>query len=342
MNDLEGYREARAADWVGNRQQLPMELEGFVTGLTSAATGHSRKPAALACGSCTLFVLLLMSLGALEPLQYGLTVNWVTRQVDQKTLYKGGRHFIGPWNSFVAFPSTQVTVLFAEGDGGYGPLVTRTKDGLSLTLQLAFQYQVDEQKLGELYSMANMQYEPLFVRNARDVLLKAAADYEAFQYWQEREKIGHEMKALLGQRLEGLYARCGGLQVLVIDLPQEFETSIVQTQVMEQMQKTKQNDQQARRIEADTTVLKASYARNVTVTKNGADALYSQTIRIAEAEANQRLVEIEANAMQEVQKILGLSTEAMVLYQQFMAYASLNNASFVFGLGNAMLTLPSI
>merc|ERR1712125_145527 len=138
-------------------------------------------------------------------------------------------------------------------------------------------------------NLANLQYEPLFIRNARDVLLKAAADYEAAEYWQNREKIGTEMKALLNERLSKVYATCGGLQLLVIMLPKDFEDSIVQTQVQEQMVKTRQNQQHVQSIIADTTVYQATYSKNVTVTKKGADAMYQQVTKIAEAQANQRL-----------------------------------------------------
>ena len=60
-----------------------------------------------------------------------------------------------------------------------GPLTTRTKDGLALRLSISFQYRLERADVAKLYSLANVYYEPLFVRNARDVLLKAAADYDA-------------------------------------------------------------------------------------------------------------------------------------------------------------------
>lgn len=339
-DDLEGYRQARSAEFRQNR--APLELDSLVRPFQGALNGDPQayKPLMAAGGGCCCLLLILLSVGSLTPLQVGLTVNSISRQVDQESMYHGGRHFIMPWNSFIAFPSTQITVSFDGQESGYGALQTRTKDGLALQIQLAFQYRIMTGSLGKLYSLANLQYEPLFVRNARDVLLKAAADYEAFEYWQSREKIGAEMKVLLDKRLTQTFANCGGLQILIIDLPEEFETSIVQTQITEQMQKTKQNDQQARRIEADTEVLKASYTRNVTVTRNGADALWIQSVGIAKAEAQQKLLEVEASTMSQVQKRLKLTGDQMVLYQQFMTYHQLENASFVYGLGNAMLNLP--
>ena len=69
------------------------------------------------------------------------------------------------------------------------------------------------------------------------------------------------MRELLDKRLSQVFASCGGLQIMVIDLPAEYEKSIVQTQVTEQMQQTRQHEQQAKRISADTEVLKATYTR---------------------------------------------------------------------------------
>merc|ERR1719221_708392 len=107
------------------------------------------------------------------------------------------------------------------------------------------------------------------------------------------------------------------------------------------MVKTKQNEQQARRIAADTTVLQANFKRNVTVTMSGADSMFSRTKQIAEATANQRMLEAEAAAIEEVQRRLGLNAEQVVIYQQFASYHMMTNASFIYGLGNTMLTLPA-
>lgn len=346
-SDLEGYREARAADWGGRAVRGPgldsFEIEGIINGVMNAV-GSDEQRARVGTrlgGACCILILMLMSIGTLLPLEYGLTVNCISRQVNAESVYHGGRHLIGPWNSFIPFPSTVVTVTFVKGRSGNGPLATRTKDGLSLTLQLAFQYKMEKDRLGDLYKLANLQYEPLFVRTAKEVLLRAAADYEASEYWQEREKIGIEMQDLLQKRLLSVYATCTGLQLLVIELPTEFEESIVQTQVQQQQVKTKMNVQQASRIEADTTVLEAKYAQNVTVTRTGADALYDQETRIAAAVANQRMVEVEANVMDHIQGTLGLMPFQMVAYQQFAAYYTLQNASFIYGLDNAMLQIPT-
>lgn len=358
------YREARALDFQnrgaagGPGSAQPFELERFITANNPFAgvrnpmnlSAAERKAAQMrVCGFTALVlfnVLVVAGIGSLEPLQYGLTVNWITRQVNQEGTYQGGRHWIGPWNSFVPFPSTVVNLefsTFSARAGGNGPLATRTKDGLSVTLHLAFQYRMELESLAKLYLLANVNYEPIIMQNARDVLLKAAADYEAVQYWQEREQIGVEMRDMLNQRLRSsVFVQCTGLQLLQIDMPTNFEDSIVQTQVQQQAIKTQTNEQQALRIQADTKVLQASYTRNVTVTQNGADAFYNQETKIAEARANQRLLDIEAETLQTVKEELGLTKSQILEYQQFVAYAGLQNASFLYGLGdNAMIQVAT-
>lgn len=339
MEDMEGYREARAQAY--ERRAGNFELEGFINGMLEGSINDAQKQKfAGRCGSaCCILMSVLMSIGSLMPLQYGMTINAITRQVNSDGVYQGGRHLIGPWNSFIPFPSTIVTVSFIDS-GANQALATRTKDGLELKLQLAFQYQLDPENLGKLYQMANMQYEDLFVRNARDVLLKAAGEYEATDWWQDREKIGVEMMVLLNERLASVYTSCTGLQLLVVELPEAYETSIVNTQVQQQQVRTRQNEQQVSRINADTLVLQASFRRNVTVTRSRADSLYNQLTSVAEAQANQRMLEIEAHTMRNIQEQLGLNPKQMVAYQQYAAFRSMQNASFIYGLGNVMLTLP--
>ncbi|CAK9118335.1 unnamed protein product [Durusdinium trenchii] len=60
----------------------------------------------------------------------------------------------------------------------YAPLHTRTKEGLGLHLQVSLQYRLIPQNLSALYSEFNQNYEQVFVSSVRDVLIKAASEYE--------------------------------------------------------------------------------------------------------------------------------------------------------------------
>lgn len=348
MLDQEGYREARAADWANRPPQgNAFELEGMIGGFVGAF-GHDddgMKRRFVGCAGATFFFTFLLagSIGSLNPTEYGLVINQFTRVVDTSgATYHGGRHLIMPWNSFITFPSTVVTVEFSGNSdirGKNSVLATRTKDGLALNLHLSFQYRVVKEELAELFKMTQLMYEPLFVRNAKDVLLKAAAEYEAMEYWENRDKIGIEMHHLLDKRLQTVHAQCTGLQLLIIDLPQEFEKSIVDTQVQKQAIRTRKNEQQVKRIQADTLVLQATFSKNVTVTNQIADSLYYRMKRTADAEAQKQRLQIEAETLASIRERLGLSPSQMVAYQQFVAYYMMTNASFIYGMKNAILNV---
>ena len=58
-------------------------------------------------------MILLLSLGSVEPLHYGITMNVITKNVGTTT-YDNGRYLIGPFDSFIKYPSYLVTVEFSD------------------------------------------------------------------------------------------------------------------------------------------------------------------------------------------------------------------------------------
>jgi len=62
------------------------------------------------CGICWLLIVLivlLVSIGTVEPIEYGIIYNALTKKVDKEKVYPGGWYFIGPINSFITFSSTK-------------------------------------------------------------------------------------------------------------------------------------------------------------------------------------------------------------------------------------------
>lgn len=175
-----------------------MTLTTFTsTGQDSKLVGGSRQAHRLCCSTGPRFLLNSSS-----------RYNLLFKTMDRDVVLQGGRHWIWPWNKFIRFPAVAQSIEFSESPGSHqGSLTTRTKDGLGLSLSISFQYKLEKDRLPKLYSLANLYYEPLFIRNARDVLLKAAADYDAPEYWEKRQTIGDEMRDLLGVRMKESYAQ---------------------------------------------------------------------------------------------------------------------------------------
>ena len=58
-------------------------------------------------------VCLLMSMDSLEPLEYGITYNKITKTVGTD-VFESGRYIIGPWMNFIVYPANLVTVEFSD------------------------------------------------------------------------------------------------------------------------------------------------------------------------------------------------------------------------------------
>lgn len=277
-----------------------------------------------------ILVFLVASVGQVDQNQYGLVFNWVTKKINP-TVHHGGTHLIFPWNKFVTFPATVQTIEFSDriGKNTAGSLHTRTKEGLGLQLSISFQYKLNPDDLPKLYQLTNVAYEALYMRLARDQLLEAASQYEGPSYWSEREKIGHHMRRLVDSSLRSSFGSLWGLQLLLINLPDQFENSITKTQVQQQLMKTKQQEQLATAIRADTEVLQADFEKRILVVQAGAEANYSLATKLAEAEATKRSIEAEAGVLDYVRDKLHLSALGTVEYQQLGSYASLQNATFL-------------
>jgi len=187
----------------------------------------------ICCGGCCLFIIIILlafSWDTVEPTEWGLKYNTLTKNIDEKTVYDGGRYFVFLFNSFITFPRVMKTIEFSARYGANsGPLRTRTQEGLALGLHISFQYELIPSKIPNLYQLANTAYEGTFIRIARDTILQEAGSYEAPKYWEERTTIGMSMKKTLDQELQSAYARCVYLQLLEIELPTSYEDSIVLT-----------------------------------------------------------------------------------------------------------------
>jgi regulator of protease activity HflC (stomatin/prohibitin superfamily) len=217
-------------------------------------------------------ILLLISMDSIEPLQYGITYNKVTKSIGTE-VYDSGRYLIGPTNSFFEYPANLVTIEFSDQPTSTSePLQSRTGEGLGLSLHVAFQFQVIKEDIPKLYNLANINYFGTYVRIARDIILKIAGMYNAADYWNQRQKIGDHMLDALDKELTKAFARCVTLQILKIDLPDSYENSIVSTQVEVQKTNMRKFEQQAELIRQNISVIRSEADQQIKITNSTASA----------------------------------------------------------------------
>jgi len=260
-------------------------------------------------GVMVLLIILLMCWDPVEPTDYALIYNSISKNVDSQ-VYEGGRYFLFFTNSFVSFPKTLVSIEFSDSQNSQAPgLQTRTKEGLALTLHISFQYQLIKEKLKNLYTMNNIYYEATFVRISRDIILQEAGKFQAPQFWTNRSSIGDNMRLTLDNALMEIGAHCVSLQMLKIDLPETYENKIVLTQVEVQKKSTKEFEQIATLIRAQMQVDISDANRTIAnVSAYGQSQGYI-TRQQAQAQAINNIISAESSAYQIAMHMLGLKCE---------------------------------
>jgi regulator of protease activity HflC (stomatin/prohibitin superfamily) len=275
----------------------------------------------------------------LEPLQYGITYNKITKVIG-KDIYVSGRYLIGPTKSFIVYPANLVTIEFSDSRKATNEaLKTRTGEGLSISLHVSFQYKIMKEKIPDLYNLANINYQGTYIRIARDTILKIAGKYNATSYWTERLKIQLDMKDNLSKELQSAFASCEGLQILKCELPKQYEDSIVSTQVEVQKSSMRKFEQTAELIRQNISVLRSEAEQKIRVTKAEGDAEAYRIKQFAEARANNNTINAESEVYKLVAQRIGFNETELPRYVFLSALGSQKNsdAKLLVGLQNSII-----
>lgn len=230
----------------------------------------------------TAFLLaLIIAIGGIKSVEiteYGLAASLITRKVEPEP-YLSGRYWIGPWSYFIKFPSVVKTIQFSDSrlqsdlgvdEQGDPMLRSRTADGLDVTIELSFQYQLHAAKVFSLYTTmgAGRDFHDLFVRIAIDRLTEIATEYTANEFFVDRTRIGKAMEKLLKEDFEArLYSTIFSFQLRSVGLPDEFEKAIQTTEVKKQDVHVAEAEQKSITVALQTDLMKAQRRTKVKANK---------------------------------------------------------------------------
>lgn len=114
-------------------------------------------------GFITILVLIFGSIHVLEATEMGLDYSGIRKQIDETQLYPNGFHSTGVSHQFIKFPKSQQSTVF-KNDSPYGQLEARTKDGLSVKLEMQYQYRLrdDAAAIIKLYYDWGLAYDEAY------------------------------------------------------------------------------------------------------------------------------------------------------------------------------------
>ena len=97
--------------------------------------------------------LILGSISTVEPTEYGLKYNTISKKVDPSKVYDNGWYFTGPIANFKKFPKTYMNIDFASfNDSASPPLKLKDRDGQEMYFSFSMQYKLRKDKLPEIYN----------------------------------------------------------------------------------------------------------------------------------------------------------------------------------------------
>jgi regulator of protease activity HflC (stomatin/prohibitin superfamily) len=277
----------------------------------------------------TAITLIAVSFDTLEPNQIGLEYQGPSMSINKEKLYPNGRYFLGVGHKFIKYPKTLQSVKFNnDGDRTAPPISARTKDGLAITLAVAFNYRLRPtiSEITSLYlSFGEMdQVTHVYNRIARNWVRVVSSEFTAFEFFFNRTTIQARMQEALDVELERAHGDVENLQLLDIDLPARFEEARVRQETAVQEIANSENDRDVARIDSQTEVNRATEEAKVIVLQASARARAVELETEANLEALQARFEAEAQAYGALGSALELTSNELLSYMWLESLASTN------------------
>lgn len=153
-----------------------------------------------------------------------------------------------------------------ERNSNRGPVESRTLDGLEVTLEISFQYTLQQDKLFDLYAKYGENYKIVCMNVAVDILTEEATKYTAYNFFMDRGMIKDDFQINLDASFSQIcYANIQFLQLRSVDLPNLFEESIQMSEVKKQDIQRAMAELNKVKIEVDTKIKSAQYHKNVLI-----------------------------------------------------------------------------
>lgn len=279
-----------------------------------------KKTMGCCCLSTALVVAIATAFGSLEINQLGLNYSLISNTVEERG-YVAGLYMLGPFHSFMKYPSTVQTIQFSNDHDSAGPpLRTRTSDGLEVTLEISFQYQLNVSILSDLYHKFGSEYEKIYVNMAMDLITMMATRYTATSFFSDRPTIAQHMEDALKNHFgTAAFAEVPFFQLRAVTLPQKFEDAIQITEVQKQDIETAHREQKNVNVTMQTKVLQAEqHAQAIALAANASaqGIILHAEAYVAQFSVSQRL---QAQSFKSLYDKLGNNESRLLEYMRVRA-----------------------
>ena len=266
-----------------------------------------------------LGLLVHASLDFLPPLYTALVYNWLTRSYHQSPYSAPGMYLLLPWAGFRLVPSTVLTIPFGSTSDSQ-PVWARARQGVQVVLTVSVQYKYEPTTLRSLlldvqtstpdplaegdrsrtfFPAANL-LRPL----ALSALCDAAAEFPAHEFFWRRHAVNVAL-ADAAKRALSRYVNVTSVQLLRIDIPQQFEAAMMDSAVSRLQIEQAERIKQRRKVQFRTLRMAATYAMVATVNRARGRAAEVLQRGLANAIQTRQTVSAEIDAFANVSDRIG-------------------------------------
>jgi len=276
-------------------------------------------------------ILFFLSFSTLHATEWGLNYNQLFENISPD-VYDAGLHCIGPWHSFIRFPNTYQNMQFSTGDNDL--LHSRTADGLPLTLGVSFQFTLTKTRLYELYMTYRDDYRKVLFNVATHIVANTASNYTAYNFFNDKQTIAYDMQRALNQYVaQHLYMTVETLQIILVELPQQFEEAILESISVKQNITRTEKAMQNMMVTFQTQIMAATQAANQTITLAQGQSQQILAQQNAEAAVLTATVDMETFAYARLKQALGLSEADLLEYIWWDSLSEAqSNSEFIVGM----------
>lgn len=167
------------------------------------------------CVFITIIIVISVCVDTIEPTEYGIKYNSVSKKIDDENIFDNGWYFLGPTVSFQTFPKTQVNLDFNEFKGSAAaPLQVKDNIGQEIKFLFSIQYKLHKESLGKLYNYLKLDYERTFIQKIDFSVREKIGLWSEDAFWADRSGNTELLRKAINETLQELYADCVGLQVI--------------------------------------------------------------------------------------------------------------------------------
>lgn len=331
VNDIEELQVAMLKGWTGADVQL-LEIETQSSSSRRSSHGYSRfderrrgqrrsKDRSSRCCKIWCCVILLVSfclfsVSSVEPTEQAVLYNVFTKQPHEQ-IYRGGLHFICPWNQFFRYPHNYQEMELVSTpvrDDTATHMQVRSRDGLPVHMVVTMQFQYIPEELLALYTQFQTHQLGALERAASDAIQEACGEFDSFHFFKIRKFITETIAFRVNNAFRGMHTKVIMLQMYDVDFPFAYDEAITNVQVQSQFALTEVFHQQHTLKMAEILLVNATTGAEIVQIGARAQAKATLARANATAHAGQALIKIHSDVYRQVQEVLHLTTRQLQMY----------------------------